>query len=417
MKNKKLFIDFREISEYHRGEGLEALTRELGKRLGLNPAWSGRGPDDGKDLLFTEIINGQLANVKIRWLVSCKDFSESGRAVNETDAGSILDKVKQHNANGFLLVTTTTVTSGLKKVLDGLNKGEIDRIRTHVWDGYSLQLRLLDSSNIDLLKIFFPNSYKRIKTISTPNLVELIDALADKIGIESIVVLAQLKNYISNLSLLSGYNIWPYDEQTAGAIEDTLDILRKKVGFEELANLVNKIEFDAFIVFLDKLFDADTDICFTYIEQIITEATDSSVKLNAYQFFYDHYEPSLEDQVKLASYLDGESIEYVLADNIIIPGIQDAILLNYAEYDLWSDLDCLSSHTYIDEVHIEIIEFEGNLNGSVNFSGNWSLGVILTYDKDEHGTDMSFPGCFSGYCDEDGVVIDSATVDTSKFYE
>ncbi|MBU2470639.1 MAG: restriction endonuclease, partial [Proteobacteria bacterium] len=137
MKNKKLLIDFREISEYHRGEGLEALTRELGKRLGLNPAWSGRGPDDGKDLLFTEIINGQLANVKIRWLVSCKDFSESGRAVNETDAGSILDKVKQHNANGFLLVTTTTVTSGLKKVLDGLNKGEIDRIRTHVWDGYS----------------------------------------------------------------------------------------------------------------------------------------------------------------------------------------------------------------------------------------------------------------------------------------
>ena len=46
-------LDFKELSRSRAssstGEDLEGLVRELGKRLGLNPDWAGRGADQGRD--------------------------------------------------------------------------------------------------------------------------------------------------------------------------------------------------------------------------------------------------------------------------------------------------------------------------------------------------------------------------------
>jgi hypothetical protein len=86
-------IDFKELAAYSAGHGLEALARQLGHSMGLKPEWTGVGPDDGKDLIFSEIQLGKLSDDRIKWLVQCKDKSESGDCV--TDLGpnfSISDK-------------------------------------------------------------------------------------------------------------------------------------------------------------------------------------------------------------------------------------------------------------------------------------------------------------------------------------
>jgi hypothetical protein len=113
MPKAQSLIDFAELVSAVPGEGLEELVRQIGRRKGLSPSWSGRGSDSGRDLYFTETLSGSLSKEKITWLVSCKDKAKSNESVSERDlpAPGIKDKLAQHDANGFLLVTTTTVGS------------------------------------------------------------------------------------------------------------------------------------------------------------------------------------------------------------------------------------------------------------------------------------------------------------------
>jgi len=101
MSKPQPLVDFKELVSAVPGEGLEELVRQLGRRKGLSPAWSGRGSDSGRDLLFSEILSGPLSNEKVTWLVSCKDKAKSGESVNERDLPSpgIKDKLAQHKAN------------------------------------------------------------------------------------------------------------------------------------------------------------------------------------------------------------------------------------------------------------------------------------------------------------------------------
>lgn len=151
-------IDFSELQRFPGGEGLEALTRILGKSLGFAVDWSGQGPDLGKDLYFTERLEGLVSTTYIKWLVQCKDNSKSGKSVADLGKNySILDKTKQHGCDGFLLVTTTTVTTGLKTTLDALSSNST--LKTFVWDRHELTKLLLQDSNRQIFQQFFPESY------------------------------------------------------------------------------------------------------------------------------------------------------------------------------------------------------------------------------------------------------------------
>jgi hypothetical protein len=136
-------LDFSELEGSPPGEAFEALVRLIGERLGLNVQWSGRGADGGRDLYFLETQSGRLGMRAVRWLVNCKDKSESNSAVLEKDLGSILDKVQQHKCEGFLLATSTTASTALKEKLDKLDIGSGGPIQTKVWDRFELTNLLL----------------------------------------------------------------------------------------------------------------------------------------------------------------------------------------------------------------------------------------------------------------------------------
>ena len=191
--NKNTFpIDFSELSSIDKpGYGLQALIRLIGQRLNYEVNWSGEGPDSGVDLIF-KIEKEQLLNKRHcqKWLVSCKDNNQSQKSVAEKDIGNITDKLHQNDCQGFLFVATTSITSGLKKLLDDIDSQ--NKYQTKVWDKHELQEILFREEIKDLIPIYFPNSYRNYK-FSNLNLNTLRNQIIDRL--KSKVILSSKSKY------------------------------------------------------------------------------------------------------------------------------------------------------------------------------------------------------------------------------
>lgn len=72
-----------------------------------------RGPDGGMDGLVS--LNGKV------YLVSCKHFASSDKAVGVSDEQSILDRLTQHGATGFIGFYSTMLSTGLDTRFQTLN--------------------------------------------------------------------------------------------------------------------------------------------------------------------------------------------------------------------------------------------------------------------------------------------------------
>ena len=102
-----MILDFTEIPQANKGGGLqdtfELFTRDflqlLGYRIIENPD---RGPDGKRDLIVDEILSGINSEVTLRWLVSCKHYAPSGKAVSAADEIYILDRLDQLGCDGFM---------------------------------------------------------------------------------------------------------------------------------------------------------------------------------------------------------------------------------------------------------------------------------------------------------------------------
>ena len=105
-------INFAEIpaDAYDKWEQFsEELLQEMGFDILLPPA---RGQDGGKDMV--------VAGRSIRYIVSCKHYANTGRAVGVNDEVSILERTKAANADGFIGIYSSVVSEGLLTRLDDL---------------------------------------------------------------------------------------------------------------------------------------------------------------------------------------------------------------------------------------------------------------------------------------------------------
>jgi Restriction endonuclease len=117
-------LDFTEIPE---GEDFELLVRDMLVAMDYRVTWSGRGADQGKDLLVDEPGDKNFGAKPRRWVVSCKHNAlannKKGRSVNADDIGSIggiVDTVDEHAASGFLVACSTQPSSGLVQRLNAI---------------------------------------------------------------------------------------------------------------------------------------------------------------------------------------------------------------------------------------------------------------------------------------------------------
>ena len=413
-------LDFKELSAPGKGsppgENLEALARELGQRMGLEPAWSGRGPDQGRDLVFTERRSGALGSGILRWLVSCKDFAKSGRSVSEYDAGSVTDKLLQHRAGAFLLVTTTTASTGLKAVLDGIDAA--GTASTLVWDRHELERMLLQDENLDLVRRHLPLSYEDfVRLGSLPQALRALESFVP--GRVYQAVAKAIDTYRAEETWITGELIWPHDRDSAAtidlAISTLLEVGDAAAAAKEL--LDGFVESDAFEATLRTLAtfrpSQAGDLC---IELIKAKQADGQ-SLSAYRFYVETFEPNPGEQIALAVELPVEDIRELFADETTA-FINEALVSDMTSFQAWNDLDVLSSHTRVEEAYVSDLALAAGAEKiSIEFQAAVVFSVVLSYDREGPDSSASFPGSLAGHIDAYGMYVTAVTVDTSSFYE
>ena len=214
-----------------------------------------------RDLIVTEDLRGEVSRLKITWLVSCKDFAKSGASVSERDLPQpgITDKLAQHNADGFLLVTTTTVSAGAKALLDGLDESSRGCPHVQIWDQTELTTILLDSKHHGVLKQFLPVSYRRVKRLTTIEgaLLEFRDQLPDS-------VMEQIMSLIRPYSDVcpKGSTVWPYDSEIASIIDEVVHNLLLEKNIDEAIQITKGLNLEAFMALTEPLLKHFLDECF-----------------------------------------------------------------------------------------------------------------------------------------------------------
>lgn len=151
-------LNFKELSKD--GTDLELLTREIFKREGFEVHWTGKGPDGGRDLIVIERIQGPLSSFKRKWLVQCKHYAHSGKSVGKDEANSLITDCERIKADGYLLVCTTSLSSGLILAYEELKMQR--NMFIEYWDEVRLEDRLLSPVNFQLINQFFPISTKSV---------------------------------------------------------------------------------------------------------------------------------------------------------------------------------------------------------------------------------------------------------------
>ena len=119
----------------------EDILREKGFVIENRPA---TGPDQGKDMIATRNRVDDMGIVyKEIWLVECKHLIKRKGSVKEVDLGNIELRMKLHQANRYLLVTSITVSETVKNQLKAISDDpETTRMATY-WAKHDV-IRLLE---------------------------------------------------------------------------------------------------------------------------------------------------------------------------------------------------------------------------------------------------------------------------------
>lgn len=367
--------------------------------------WSGRGADEGRDLYFTEILSGPISMRRVKWLVSCKDKARSGGSVTEKDLPptGIEDKLTQHKAQGFLLVTTTTVSTSAKSLIDGLDKENGGVIYTRVWDASDLIAILLEESNHDLLQHFLPESYKRVKGLNS--IEGAIMAFRDQVPPD---VLSRVQSLLRPYTepMLSGSSIWPEDPPVAATIDSIIKSLIVEERISGAVKLTEGMELETFMALTSALHHSSPEECFSYLSQVIAEHSDSDIVYNAYQFLSDNYPLSRRDILALTPYVDDESS--LIESDEVISFVKTELLLNINKYEVYRQIEQLFGAVEIADVEIINVLYEIRVGRQIHFFG-W-VNIVATSELDRVRHEVSCE--FDGYFDEHGIYLESAYLQT-----
>lgn len=151
-------LNFKELAKD--GTDLERLTREIFSREGFEVHWTGKGPDGGRDLIVIEKVQGPLSKFRRKWLVQCKHNAHSGKSIGKDEANSLITDCERIKAQGYLMVCTTSLSSGLIQAYEELK--EQRNMFIDYWDEVRLEDRLLKPTNFQLINQFFPISSKSV---------------------------------------------------------------------------------------------------------------------------------------------------------------------------------------------------------------------------------------------------------------
>ena len=157
-------IDWTEVTD---GDAWELFARDflvaIGYVIEVGPS---RGADGGRDLIVCEQLKGVASSQKFSWLVSCKHYATRGRSVGRKDEMDILDRVKQHKADGFFGFYSTVASTGLLDRLKELKSsgGITDYL---VYDHRIVEGYFARDGMSKIAMQHFPKGYSALRPIQT----------------------------------------------------------------------------------------------------------------------------------------------------------------------------------------------------------------------------------------------------------
>ena len=162
-------MDFKELPVD--GQAFEQLLRELLFSMGLHVAWSGVGPDGGRDLICKEILAGHLATQERTWLVQCKHKAHGGGSVGVADLDDIVTSCTQHNATGYLLACSTQPSSAVVQRLEAVSANPQTSLTATYWDRVMIERLLSQPKHWAIAQRFMPvsNGNWKIYATEAPN--------------------------------------------------------------------------------------------------------------------------------------------------------------------------------------------------------------------------------------------------------
>ena len=288
----------------------------------------------------------------------------------------------QHGANGFLLVTTTTVSTAAKSLLDGLDRNNGTHIRTLVWDSAELKQMLLEPSNEDLLEQFLPKSYQRIRGLTS--LEGAVLAFQDQLPEEVLARVMQLVRPYST-SILKGEALWPYDQVSAEAIDNIVKKLLVENDTEGAVAATDQIEYDAYVTLVNMLAHKHHDECREYLLATVKHHNDADLRFNAAQLIFDNYELTSEENLKVATHLDYDALEELYSGELSY-FVSSELYIDTSSYGIDNTLTSLPGWPQIDEIHVERTWFDPHPEDQrVSFSGEIEMSIDFIFDGENMG--------------------------------
>ena len=155
-------IDYKEIKK---ADDWELFCRDyLAAQRFVIEIPPGRGVDAGRDLLVKEQLKGILATRPFTWLVSCKHNAVSGKSVGVKDEINIIERLTQHNADGFIGFYSTIASSSLiDRLKDFREKGKIEAFE--IYDAARIEAGFHDIGLSTVLLQHLPKSYVSMRPI------------------------------------------------------------------------------------------------------------------------------------------------------------------------------------------------------------------------------------------------------------
>ncbi len=226
-----MLINFREIPPANSGSGaqdtFEMFARDFFATKGYKIiSGPGRGADGGIDLKVSEQRNISGTLREFFWLVSCKHYAHSGKAISPQVESNIRDRVEANGCEGFIGFYSRIPTTALETTL----KGQSNKVEYRLFDNEKIEKEIIGFADMEQIFLrYFPTSYQKWK---------------------------DLYFYLEPVSLFKNYFEQKYDSYRPflvtlfGSVENLIKPAR---NFTSVLNLLHEVNYE--LVIEEELFD------------------------------------------------------------------------------------------------------------------------------------------------------------------
>ena len=158
-------IDFSEIDNWAEFEDLaadyfrECIKLDDNQIISVKVEPTGEGPDGGRDILVTSLVDDSIVTFERKWVVQCKFYETLYKS--NLDQINIPTLIREYKASGYLLIAKNSVQAGVTQTFENLRNNCRDGYQYEIWNGNNFRNKLGFVGNLH--QQYFPKYYAYTK--------------------------------------------------------------------------------------------------------------------------------------------------------------------------------------------------------------------------------------------------------------